>query len=479
MKFLLPCYLFFLFIFPLQLFSQDIDQPSILYGNIFGEVKDENHNSPIEGVTVLLFHADDALHLVRQTQTDNFGKFLFSGIETEWLGSAFSVQFRHPDYQPVYYESVLVRPGAPSSLALTPKLSKNHEIRYTDADFFKPLYYYSESIPYHQQRKNESSLTTDSSKTQFTVFATREGLVGFTTANGHKITERDKFVALPSRRGLNPNDQQDYYSVKVTHNGKSSTIPVWDVGPWNTRDDYWNPPSVRENWSDLPTGTPQSQAAFLNGYNGGKDQFNRIVKNPAGIDLADGVFWDDLTLSDNGYVLVDYLWRLKAANGDTVKALTDANVRQDPAGAVIGKTAINQFGIIVDGFVGASIGSTFYIWWKIKWSDSLTGWSAEPFLRTTSSVGNENPSSIKPQITIFPNPASTMATIRYVIPESGFVTLSIYNINGQLLQTIVSKYQTPQMYELNFHTNKLASGLYFITLNIAESAISNKLTIIK
>lgn len=38
----------------------------------------------------------------------------------------------------------------------------------------------------------------------YRVFATREGLVGGTTANGHVIRERDHFVALPSRRGLSP-----------------------------------------------------------------------------------------------------------------------------------------------------------------------------------------------------------------------------------------------------------------------------------
>ena len=71
--------------------------------------------------------------------------------------------------------------------------------------------------------------------------------------------------------------------------------PVWDVGPWNTKDDYWNPSATREMWKDLPQGKPEAQAAYQNGYNGGKDQFGRTVANPAGIDLADGVFWDALT----------------------------------------------------------------------------------------------------------------------------------------------------------------------------------------
>ncbi|HET6259611.1 MAG TPA: hypothetical protein VFE39_13250 [Pseudonocardia sp.] len=154
----------------------------------------------------------------------------------------------------------------------------------------------------------------------YRVFATREGLVGGTTANGHVITERDHFVALPSRRGLSPRDTSDY-SVKVcAPNGRCAFAPVWDVGPWNTRDDYWNPAPTRQEWHDLPQGLPEAQAAYQNDYNSGKDQFNRKVLNPAGIDLADGLFWDALGLNDNAWVTVDYLWtgseRLSTVAGD-------------------------------------------------------------------------------------------------------------------------------------------------------------------
>ncbi|GEL16377.1 hypothetical protein PA7_02140 [Pseudonocardia asaccharolytica DSM 44247 = NBRC 16224] len=162
------------------------------------------------------------------------------------------------------------------------------------------------------------------------VFATREGLVGGTTANGHVITERDHFVALPSRRALSPRGTSDY-SVKVcTAGGRCAFAPVWDVGPWNTRDDYWNPGTVRQNWADLPQGLPEAQAAYRNGYNGGKDQFGRKVVNPAGIDLADGLFWDALGLRDNAWVTVDYLWTGSARLAE-VAAKENVPVRAAPS----------------------------------------------------------------------------------------------------------------------------------------------------
>ncbi|MCM0678607.1 hypothetical protein NCC78_28625 [Micromonospora phytophila] len=143
----------------------------------------------------------------------------------------------------------------------------------------------------------------------YRVYATRIGLVGEVTANGRTITARDHFVALPSRRGLAPLNTGDYtVRVCTTTGSRCEYAPVWDVGPWNTRDDYWNPSAVRENWKNLPQGRPEAQAAYQYGYNGGRDQFGRTVLNPAGVDLADGTFWDGLQLTTNAWVDVAYLW---------------------------------------------------------------------------------------------------------------------------------------------------------------------------
>lgn len=191
----------------------------------------------------------------------------------------------------------------------------------------------------------EGKATKEDVPATFQVFATREGLVGGTTANGHIIKDRDLFVALPSRRALAPRDKSDY-SVKVcVPGGKCAFAPVWDVGPWNTRDDYWNPAPQRQEWRDLPRGLPQAQAAFKNNYNGGKDQYNRKVANPAGIDLGDGMFWDALGLKNNAWVSVDYLWtgsvRLAKAVGPgnaTVRSAPNATAK--PVGLVAGKAAV-------------------------------------------------------------------------------------------------------------------------------------------
>jgi hypothetical protein len=111
-------------------------------------------------------------------------------------------------------------------------------------------------------------------------------------------------VALPSWSVLSNRGGYEY-QVRVTYRGRSVVLPVWDVGPWNTRDDYWNP---NRRYGDLPVGMPMAQAARQHGYNGGRDEFGRRIRLPNGIDIADGAFWDDLGMTDSDWVEVTFLW---------------------------------------------------------------------------------------------------------------------------------------------------------------------------
>ncbi len=142
----------------------------------------------------------------------------------------------------------------------------------------------------------------------FRVYAHREGLVGHTTANGHVIQENDRFVALPCRCVLSSKGGHEF-QVKIEYKGRTAIVPVWDVGPWNVDDNYWDPPEKRR-YSDIPQGVPQAAAAYYDGHNGGRDGKGREVRSPAGIDIADGTFWHDLGMTDSDWVTVTFLWML-------------------------------------------------------------------------------------------------------------------------------------------------------------------------
>lgn len=89
-------------------------------------------------------------------------------------------------------------------------------------------------------------------------------------------------VALPHRRLK----LRGGFRVRINHNGHRARAPVKEVGPWNTRDNYWQPRKKRDMWKNLPRCKPEAEAAYFNNYNRGRDEQGRIVRNPAGIDLT-------------------------------------------------------------------------------------------------------------------------------------------------------------------------------------------------
>lgn len=314
--------------------------------------------------------------------TDGEGSFLLSGIPLSgWDGEAFDLEISAPGGT-MRLARLLVRPSS----ILAPRLD----------------------IVFHPGSTSEASIWLAPSPDAATaatappaafrtaagsdrIYATREGLVGFTTANGHVIQVADHFAALPSRRALNRTDAPTdlEFEVELVRGTRKVRLPVWDVGPWNTTDDWWNVDKFRQTAVDsargpLPQGTPQAQAAYLDGYNQGMDLSRqpRQVKNPAGIDLADGAFWDDLAMTDNGYVQVEPLWRLDAPIGASVRARHWTKVRSTPGGAVLDTAVCGEAGRLLAGPNSATVSGHWYLFYQVEWNGGATGWSAENFLST-------------------------------------------------------------------------------------------------
>ncbi len=139
----------------------------------------------------------------------------------------------------------------------------------------------------------------------FRVYATREGLVGGTTSTGHVIQPNDHFVALPCVCALSSKDGNEF-EVRIQYGSTTVTAPVWDVGPWNIDDNYWDPPAQRK-YPNLPQGTPEATAAYYDNYNNGLDGKGRKVQIPAGIDIGDGTF-ADLGMKESDWVSVTFMW---------------------------------------------------------------------------------------------------------------------------------------------------------------------------
>jgi hypothetical protein len=205
----------------------------------------------------------------------------------------------------------------------------------------------------------------------YRLYATREGLVGFTTANGHVIKERDRFVALPSRLGLSSKNGYEK-QVLVSYKGRYAVAPVWDVGPWNIKDNYWDEPDKRVTGRGLPRGWPAAHAQFFDGANGGISDKGHTVKSPAGIDLADGLFWDDLKMIGSDWVDVTFLWL--SPGGAYFTQPLPPGVR-NPVGAFTSTDSKRYF-----AETGHSLANPFKGYWEAKGGLAQFGFPlTEPF----------------------------------------------------------------------------------------------------
>ena len=121
----------------------------------------------------------------------------------------------------------------------------------------------------------------------FKVFATQyEGYTRFEMALPHrKLKFAGGFSAVISCK---PGDNGHPRGVANSQNcnGRLVRVPIKEVGPWNTYDNWWDSVARRSMWKDLPRGIPEAEAAFFDRYNGKKDEIGRIVGNPAGADLT-------------------------------------------------------------------------------------------------------------------------------------------------------------------------------------------------
>lgn len=79
----------------------------------------------------------------------------------------------------------------------------------------------------------------------------------------------------------------------------------------------------------------------------------------------------------------------------------------------------------------------------------------------------------------YPNPFNSQTNITYSLPADNFVEIKIYNILGQVINTLVSDFQTAGNYTVIFNGNNLTSGVYFYTIRAGSYNTSKKMIYLK
>jgi Peptidase family C25/Propeptide_C25/FlgD Ig-like domain len=84
----------------------------------------------------------------------------------------------------------------------------------------------------------------------------------------------------------------------------------------------------------------------------------------------------------------------------------------------------------------------------------------------------------------YPNPFNPATRINYALPEPGFVKLSIYDINGSLVKTLIDRQQSAGKYQVIWNgddqsDSKISTGVYFYRLQANSFVQVRKMILLK
>ncbi|MDY6994837.1 MAG: T9SS type A sorting domain-containing protein, partial [Pseudomonadota bacterium] len=121
---------------------------------------------------------------------------------------------------------------------------------------------------------------------------------------------------------------------------------------------------------------------------------------------------------------------------------------------------------------------------KLKLSTETSGTASSRFLLTinagfiSESEANEVPESVKLNPN-YPNPFNPSTTISYELKEDSEVLLSIWNIVGQKVVTLVDEMKEAGEHTATWNASDMPSGLYIAQLEVGGEVFIRKMTLIK
>jgi hypothetical protein len=118
----------------------------------------------------------------------------------------------------------------------------------------------------------------------------------------------------------------------------------------------------------------------------------------------------------------------------------------------------------------------------LAWCNTLNGEQDVYYGRITPQyVGIGDPPVAETQVslTAYPNPVSNQTTLRYTLPSSGQVRLTLYDVCGKEIMTLVNEKQTAGTYSLNLDVTHLPGGMSYCRLVAGDHTKTISLAVLK
>jgi hypothetical protein len=88
-------------------------------------------------------------------------------------------------------------------------------------------------------------------------------------------------------------------------------------------------------------------------------------------------------------------------------------------------------------------------------------------------------SSHRALLAAYPNPFNPTTTISYEIPKGTQVRLSVFDVLGREIQTLVNETKQPGHYQVHFNANNLASGVYLYRIQAGSFTDTKRFVLVK
>ncbi len=79
----------------------------------------------------------------------------------------------------------------------------------------------------------------------------------------------------------------------------------------------------------------------------------------------------------------------------------------------------------------------------------------------------------------YPNPFNPTTTIEFSLPKFGHTKLTIYNVMGQVVETLVDREMTGGIHRITFRADRYSSGIYFYMLKSGDQVEVKKMMLLK
>jgi hypothetical protein len=79
----------------------------------------------------------------------------------------------------------------------------------------------------------------------------------------------------------------------------------------------------------------------------------------------------------------------------------------------------------------------------------------------------------------YPNPFNPVTSIKFDIPRSTHVTITIYDILGRVVVNLIDSQMKPGFYKADWNANDFSSGVYFYRLITDDFTETKKMLLVK